>query len=143
MVGGTSYWIQHLIFPERMASLDKSAEGLPEEERSPSQSEVFANALASLPTELLSLFDNLPEQAPTADLDPQLSLRLHKLLATLDPLVAQRWHWRDSRKILTSLRIIQENRRLASEIIKEQSQRTSKPRYVPLVPIVFDSLITQ
>ena len=124
-----------------MASLDKSSEGLSEEERTPLPSEAFANALASLPSELLSLFHNLPEQAPSADLDPQLSLQLHKLLAALDPLVAQRWHWRDSRKVLTNLRIIQENRRLASEIIKEQSQTTSKPRYVRLVPTKFDSLV--
>ncbi|TBU66178.1 tRNA isopentenyltransferase [Dichomitus squalens] len=129
VVGGTSYWIQHLIFPERMASLCKSAEESPGDKQTPLPSEPLSNALAALPPELLSLFDDLPEQAPTADLDPQLSLRLHKLLAAVDPLVSQRWHWRDSRKVLTNLRIIQENRRLASEIIEEQSRLTSKPRY--------------
>lgn len=131
VVGGTSYWIQHLIFPERMASLDKSGDGSPNAEE-PMSSTAFTNALASLPPELLSLFNGLPEQAPTAELDPQLSLNLHKLLAHLDPVVSQRWHWRDSRKVLTNLRIIQENRRLASEIIKEQSQLTSGPRYLLL-----------
>ena len=129
VVGGTSYWIQHLIFPERMASLEK-----PEESRdslvdvTPQPSEEYVKAFASLPPELLSLFNDLPEQAPTADADPEMSLNLHKLLSAFDPLVAQRWHWRDSRKVLTSLRIIQENRRLASEIIREQSQVVSKPR---------------
>ena len=131
VVGGTSYWIQHLIFPERMASLDKSEDDSPDVHGPTPPSTAFMSALASLPAELLSLFNNLPEQAPTADLDPQLSLDLHKLLAHLDPVVSQRWHWRDSRKVLTNLRLIQENRRLASEIIKEQSQLTSNPRYLP------------
>ncbi|KAM5531833.1 hypothetical protein V8D89_014532, partial [Ganoderma adspersum] len=128
VVGGTSYWIQHLIFPERMVSLDKSGHDSPNAEES-TPSTTFTNALTSLPPELLSLFNSLPEQAPTAELDPQLSLNLHKLLAHLDPVVSQRWHWRDSRKVLTNLRIIQENRRLASEIIKKQSRLTSRPRY--------------
>lgn len=130
VVGGTSYWIQHLIFPERMASLDKSGHESPETNEAALPSAAFTNALASLPPELLSLFNNLPEQAPSADLYPQLSLNLHKLLAHVDPLVSQRWHWRDSRKVLTNLRIIQDNRRLASEVLKEQSQLTSRPRYL-------------
>ncbi|KAI0710400.1 tRNA isopentenyltransferase [Cerioporus squamosus] len=129
VVGGTSYWIQHLIFPERMASLDKS-NGEPSSPSVPTPpSEAYANALACLPPELLALFNNLPEAAPSADTDPRLTMSLHQLLTVLDPLVAQRWHWRDSRKVLTNLRIIQENRRLVSEIIREQSQTTSKPRY--------------
>ncbi len=128
MVGGTSYWIQHLIFPERMASFYKPS-GEPTSKSVPSPpSEAYANALACLPSEMLSLFNNLPEAAPSADMDPHLTMSLHQLLTMLDPLVAQRWHWRDSRKVLTNLRIIQENRRLASEIIREQSQTTSKPR---------------
>ncbi|KAI0332085.1 tRNA isopentenyltransferase [Cubamyces sp. BRFM 1775] len=129
VVGGTSYWIQHLIFPERMASVEnaeqRSAE--PDDQRPPSES--FSNALATLPPEMLGLFNDLPEQAPNADEDPAKCHQLHDLLTSFDPLVAQRWHWRDSRKVLTSLRIIQENRRLASEIIKEQSQTMPTPRY--------------
>ncbi|RDX45420.1 tRNA isopentenyltransferase [Lentinus brumalis] len=129
VVGGTSYWIQHLIFPERMASFHKPS-GEPTSKSVPSPpSEAYANALACLPSEMLSLFNNLPEAAPSADTDPHLTMSLHQLLTMLDPLVAQRWHWRDSRKVLTNLRIIQENRRLASEIIREQSQTTLKPRY--------------
>ena len=127
VVGGTSYWIQHLIFPERMASLDKSSEEAPSTPVSP-PSQAYADAFASLPPELLALFNNLPESAPNADADPHLTLNLHRLLTMFDPLVAQRWHWRDSRKVLTNLRIIHENRRLASEIIRDQSQTTSNPR---------------
>ncbi|KAI0807077.1 tRNA isopentenyltransferase [Fomes fomentarius] len=131
VVGGTSYWIQHLIFPDRMASLDKSGGGVSQTTQcSPlSASEAFVKALASLPPDLLALFNEIPDTAPSADTNPQLCLSLHRLLELLDPLVAQRWHWRDSRKVLTNLRVIQENRRLASEVIHEQSQTVSKPRY--------------
>nr|VWO98872.1 Chaperone protein dnaJ 2 [Ganoderma boninense] len=59
VVGGTSYWIQHLIFPERMASMDKSGDDSPEAEVSTPPSTAFMNVLASLPPELLSLFNNL------------------------------------------------------------------------------------
>ncbi|KAI0362767.1 tRNA isopentenyltransferase [Trametes cingulata] len=127
VVGGTSYWIQHLIFPERMASLEK-----PDCQTEPAgslKSAEFANALATLPQELHELYHNLPEQAPSADDDPSTAHKLHDLLMALDPLVARRWHWRDSRKVLTSLRVIQENGRLASEVIREQSKAIPKPRY--------------
>ncbi|KAI0822648.1 tRNA isopentenyltransferase [Trametes gibbosa] len=130
VVGGTSYWIQHLIFPERMVSLDKQGIGsqTPPTSRPP-QSESLTNALAALPPELLELFNNLPEQAPTADGDPSSAHKLHDLLLALDPLVAQRWHWRDARKVLTNLRILHDTGRLASEVIREQSKMTPRPRY--------------
>ncbi|KAI0646770.1 tRNA isopentenyltransferase [Trametes meyenii] len=129
VVGGTSYWIQHLIFPERMASLEKLGEPTSQQTGPPPYSENFTKALAALPPEMLDLFHNLPQQAPNADDAPTMAHNLHDLLMALDPLVAQRWHWRDGRKVLTSLRIIEENHQLASEVIKEQSRGMPKPRY--------------
>ncbi|OSD02771.1 tRNA isopentenyltransferase [Trametes coccinea BRFM310] len=129
VVGGTSYWIQHLIFPERMASLGKSEGGTADGNAASAPSEQLSNALALLPEELFGLFNHLPEQAPNADEDPAAAHKLHDLLMALDPLVAKRWHWRDTRKVLSSLRIIEEHRRLASEVIKEQSQSPPMPRY--------------
>ncbi len=133
MVGGTSYWIQHLIFPERMASLDKPENTAEQEKPSHPPSESFKNALAALPPEVLDLFNSLPEYAPRADDDIAFAHRLYNLLMALDPLVAQRWHWRDTRKVLTNLRVIQENRRLASEVIRDQSKAVLKPRYLDSV----------
>ncbi|KAH9857784.1 tRNA isopentenyltransferase [Lenzites betulinus] len=129
VVGGTSYWIQHLIFPERMVSLSKQGGASNTPGSCVPQSEGLSNALAALPPELLALFNNLPEQAPTADSDPSTAQKLYDLLSAIDPLVAQRWHWHDARKVLTNLRIIHENGQLASEIIQEQSKASPRPRY--------------
>ena len=137
VVGGTSYWIQHLIFPDRLAAAvdaplpDRSRPTTPTdaplaEESSPR----LAAAVAALPPELLDLFSDLPSP-PSADDDPQLALSLHKLLSALDPTVAQRWHWRDTRKVVRSLEIMRQTGRLPSEIIDEQSNNDPQPRCVP------------
>ncbi|KAH9946381.1 tRNA isopentenyltransferase [Epithele typhae] len=125
VVGGTSYWIQHLIFPERMASIEKPSESLG---IVPTSSQAFSDALAALPEELRALFDKLPEQAPLPEFE-DAPLALHRLLAGLDPSVAQRWHWRDTRRVLTCLRVMRDNRRLASEVYEQQSRVVSRPRY--------------
>lgn len=90
----------------------------------------MAQSIESLPSELLELFNKLPEEAVTAKSDPQHALQLHKLLSDLDPIMAGRWHWRDTRKVLRSLHIIRENRRRASDVVSEQSANdvASRPR---------------
>ncbi|KAI0800030.1 hypothetical protein C8Q74DRAFT_1313836 [Fomes fomentarius] len=95
--------VQHLLFRDRMASLDKSGDGASQATPcSPlSASEAFLKALASLPLDLLAF----------ADTNPQPCLGLHRLLELFDLLVAQRWHWRDSKKVLTNWRVIREQSR--------------------------------
>ena len=134
VVGGTSYWIQHLMFPNRLAS---SFETSPSEEGStasrpqtPTVSQRLTQYIATLPPELLQLFESLPEQPPSAASDPELAWALHKLLSALDPPVAQRWHWKDTRKVLRSLCIIRDSGRLSSEIITQQARVVSRPRSV-------------
>lgn len=82
--------------------------------------------------ELLHLFYSLPESPPSAGTDPDAAFKMHNLLSVLDPVVASRWHWRDTRKVLRSLEIIKETGRKASDIIAEQSSRdtVSEPRFV-------------
>ncbi|KZP29943.1 tRNA isopentenyltransferase [Athelia psychrophila] len=121
VVGGTSYWIQHLMFSDRLAS-DEVDLG------SVTASESLAKSLSSLPSELLEIYNTLPEHASDA-LDPPAALQLHTLLSALDPTVAARWHWRDTRKVLRSLRIMKGTGRKPSEIIAEQSETLSSPRY--------------
>lgn len=133
IVGGTSYWIQHLIFPNRLVSKDsrsRSKSSSPVIE--PSWSEQLLLSIASLPPDLLLLFQHLPEEPPSAKVNPDEAFRLHSLLSILDPVVSQRWHWKDTRKVLRSLQIIKERRQLPSDIIVEQSSTTtdSKPRSV-------------
>ncbi|KAJ7070355.1 tRNA isopentenyltransferase [Mycena belliarum] len=121
LVGGTSYWMQHLMFPDRLAGMQP--------ERAPTLSESIAAALASLPPPLLELYNSLPPQPPDAAIDPDAASTLHRLLLNLDPDMAARWHWRDTRKVLRSLRIVKDTGRRPSEILIEQSGTLLRPRY--------------
>lgn len=131
VVGGTSYWIQHLIFPNR---LSKTTEA-PQSSDSPWDPELQA-AIGALPENLRSIFENLPKEPPSAKIEPDAAFQLHALLLLLDPPVGQRWHWKDTRKVLHSLSIIRSARRRASDIIAEQAADagpSSQPRFGPFV----------
>jgi tRNA dimethylallyltransferase len=125
VVGGTSYWIQHLLFPDRLVSpLGDSTRTLPAV-RSPA----LSRSIASLPPELLDLFNGLSDDPPASS-DAKAALALYHLLAAIDPPIAARWHWRDIRKVLRSLLIIKEQGRLNSEVIDDQSSVPLTPRSV-------------
>ncbi|KAF8197431.1 tRNA isopentenyltransferase [Pholiota molesta] len=129
IIGGTSYWIQHLIFPNRLVSKEPSVSETP---KVVEWSESLQASIASLPPELLTLLENLPEEAPSAKADPDQAFQLHKLLSVLDPIISQRWHWKDTRKVLRSLEILKESGKTPSSIIAEQSTNSivdSKPRF--------------
>lgn len=80
-------------------------------------------ALFSLPQPFQELFMDLPENPR-----PEQTFFLHSLLSALDPIMAARWHWRDTRKVLRSLEIIKENGCLASEVMAQQTQGAQTPR---------------
>ena len=128
IVGGTSYWIQHLIFPNRL--IPKEAPLAPVAHAN-SWSPELQDSIASLPSDLLTLLTDLPLEAPSAKLDPDKAFSLHALLCALDPVIAKRWHWKDTRKVLRNLEILKESRKRPSDIIAEQSQDVSdsRPRY--------------
>lgn len=113
VAGGTSYWIQHLIFPDRLVGRGSQPSFL---------THPLKNLLSKLSPEETGLFNTLPDSPPSASDNPDCALAMHRLLQTLDPAVASRWHWRDTRKVLRSLRVIVETGRLPSEIIAEQSE---------------------
>ncbi|KAI0075461.1 tRNA isopentenyltransferase [Panus rudis PR-1116 ss-1] len=132
VVGGTAYWIQHLIFPNRLASLEKTE--LTDERKSDTSSpapmsDQLRRAVNSLSPQSLRLYENIPKQLGSDDIDREEAFAMHSLLASLDPQVAQRWHWRDSRKVLRSLNVIKESGKLSSELISEQSKVQEQPRY--------------
>ncbi|KAJ7105757.1 tRNA isopentenyltransferase [Mycena crocata] len=121
VVGGTSYWMQHLMFPDRLAGT--------QDDSPPPLSESVMKAHASLPPNLLDLFNCLPELPPDAATDPEAAAALHLLLRNLDPAVAARWHWRDTRKVFRSLRLVKETGHRPSEIMRKQSETPLNPRY--------------
>lgn len=93
-------------------------------------SEGLAENIALLPSPLALLFNGLPVCPPLASADPGAALALYDLLSALDPTIAARWHWRDTRKVLRSLLIMKETGRRTSEIFKEQSAVVARPRFV-------------
>jgi tRNA dimethylallyltransferase len=109
LVGGTHYYTQSLLFRDRLAEAEEDGE---EEE---------------------SKKDYHEAQGPTEDLEdkfPILKESTEKLLATLqdvDPVMAERWHPNDRRKIQRSLEIYLQTGRKASDIYAEQrlAQSTS------------------
>jgi tRNA dimethylallyltransferase len=93
-------------------------------------SDKLAEIVSCMPSDLFQQFQCLPDRPPSASNDPEAALALHRLLATLDPSLASRWHWRDTRKVLRNLYIIKETGKQASEILKEQSQIDMNPKWV-------------
>ncbi|TFY59879.1 hypothetical protein EVJ58_g5501 [Rhodofomes roseus] len=71
--------------------------------------------------------------SPSAADQPELASAMHQLLSLLDPQIAQRLHWRDTRKTLRQLTIVKEAGRLSSEILAEQSQAAPSARYRTLL----------
>jgi len=108
LVGGTHYYTQSLLFRDRLAEAEEDGVG----EKSEKDNEA---------------------QGPTEDLEekyPILKESTEKLLTTLqdvDPVMAERWHPNDRRKIQRSLEIYLQTGRKASDIYAEQriAQSTS------------------
>jgi tRNA dimethylallyltransferase len=102
LVGGTHYYTQSLLFRDRLAETEEDGEGGESKK------------------------DQHEAQGPTEDLEekyPILKESTEKLLATLqdvDPVMAERWHPNDRRKIQRSLEIYLQTGRKASEIYAEQ-----------------------
>lgn len=115
------------MFPDRLASSGITSVS-PSLHPSPFITDDLAKSLASLTPQLRSLYNSLPDYAEPASTDPQGALQLHALLSALDPSVAARWHWRDTRKVLRSIRIMQDTGRKPSDIISQQSQTSIQPR---------------
>ncbi|KAF8610569.1 tRNA isopentenyltransferase [Ceratobasidium sp. AG-I] len=107
-VGGTSYWLQHLIFTNRLASLaEDAAAGTP-----PPQINTSV-LIDDLDPPYRAMLDSLPSRID--DVDEDTAFELHALLSKLDPAMAARWHWRDTRKVLRSLNIIRESNTTVEE----------------------------
>jgi tRNA dimethylallyltransferase len=93
-----------------------------------SDSSELTSLLSSLAPELKKLYDTLPDDPPSATSDPEAAFALHNLLTVLDPQMASRWHWKDTRKVLRSLEIIRQTGQRPSEIIAAQKDIPATPR---------------
>lgn len=142
-MGGTSYWIQHLVFPGRLVSESEPLSSSPEHsctaEVLQRQSDAMTRSVSNLDKGLLEVFTNLPEHPPSASKEPDAAWQLYALLSELDSTTGSRWHWRDTRKILRSLQIIKETGRKASDVMEEQSLNPlqGKPRFAILCQQLF------
>ncbi|GAA5866194.1 hypothetical protein JCM1840_005107 [Sporobolomyces johnsonii] len=164
-VGGTSYYLQNLVFPNQLVA-DVASSSRPSSPEPPSASPKtlddvadfpprLLEAIKALPAELLSLFlalpalpdistpDDFPPRFPLELLTPRLRSpetlvpALYTLLKTLDPASAERWHWRDVRKVRRALDIIWEGRRW-EDVVNEQQQKSNEgPRFRTLIFWVF------
>ncbi|KAH8998435.1 tRNA isopentenyltransferase [Lactarius akahatsu] len=131
VVGGTAYYIQHLAFPGRLAvEPEQVTDSLsPPPPTRPPPSDMLLSALSQITPDMRELFDALPEIPPSAAEEPGAALSLYNLLHALDPDVASRWHWRDTRKVLRNLQIMRDTGKRVSDIFKAQSSMTPAPKY--------------
>ena len=93
IVGGTTYYVQHLFFPGRLVS-----------QVEPMDASLYARQTAarveSLPSSLRSLWDLLGSDEVRVNAAPPAEpTELWALLDAMDPESAQRWHYRDQRKV--------------------------------------------
>ncbi|EJD02072.1 tRNA isopentenyltransferase [Fomitiporia mediterranea MF3/22] len=128
VIGGTAYWIHHLLFSNGLP-----AQAGPSKLSAAQPTPALQNALKTLPEELASLYNALPPAAPLAKTEPDTAFALHNLLSHLDPTMASRWHWRDTRKVLRNLEIIKENGRAASEVVTDTYSASTERRYRSLI----------
>lgn len=133
VAGGTAYWVQHLIFPNRLVSLgDPVAPSEADAARPNAVSGQLAVALSQLSPNLLDLYHHLPERTNANACTSEVAFDLHSLLSQLDPSTGSRWHWKDTRKVLRSLEIIKQTGRKASNVMSQQDEVAGKARYVSL-----------
>lgn len=166
-VGGTSYYLQHLIFPNQLVG-DVASWAPPSRPASPTTaptalpstkgvrtladiedfSPPLKEAILALPPELLELFlavpalpdistpDSFPPSFPINVLPVRLrspttlTPALYKLLQLVDPKSAERWHWRDIRKVHRALDIVWQGKRWEEVVQDQAAQPAEGPRCV-------------
>ncbi|GAA5905356.1 tRNA dimethylallyltransferase [Sporobolomyces salmoneus] len=158
-VGGTSYYLQNLIFPNQLVSdLSEPQQPTPTPLPAPrtidgisSFPAALREAIETLPDELRELFlvlpalpatstpDEFPIPFPLDLLPPRLrspdtlTPALYRLLQSVDPSSAERWHWRDVRKVRRALDIVWQGQRW-QDVVNEQQKRTNEgPRFRSLI----------
>ena len=125
IVGGTSYWLQSLLFTNQLVVDESTSE---DGKKTPQPTADLQAALDKLSAEELALLNNLPDDPPKGPTETTDARKLWEILDKLDPEMAARWHWKDCRKVLRSLAIIVEKGEKSSDIIKKQDQNQLNSR---------------
>ncbi|CAE6497002.1 unnamed protein product [Rhizoctonia solani] len=117
VVGGSTYWLQHLLFANRLASLEHLTSG-------PSTALPIGTLLLDLPPSLRQLFENPPPHSDV--IDEATAFDIHAILSHLDPSTAARWHWKDTKNVLRSLKIIRESHRTVQDAYGAQPEPVAR-----------------
>ena len=147
------YFLQHLLFPGKLVSAEtdptcssgkanpKSIAELPQH---------LQDRVKQLPDSLIHLLfqlqdlpaisspDEFPADFPIQQIPDEfrppgeLSAALHRILQSLDPAMAERWHWRDIRKVRRSVEVALQTGMPHSEIMAQQKQVEPVAECVPL-----------
>ena len=132
LAGGTTYYIQHLLFPGRLVSADATTaaeQGAPASEGE--------SCVDSDPT-IRAIIDQLVDQQrilwhraesgaiKTEEMPDDERRVMWSLLQALDPEMASRWHWRDTRKVIRSIRVIQTTGKRHSQWIQDQDEQEQR-----------------
>lgn len=102
LVGGTTYYVQHFLFPGRLVSQAEGGDA-PAAAHPPA----LLAQVAALPPAQQALWHQLGADDVRVNAPPNVtSDGLWALLHALDPDSASRWHYKDKRKVYRSLRIL-------------------------------------
>ena len=162
VVGGTMYFIQHLLFPGYLVSagVDEGSKINASTKTLEQMSSTIRERARQLPPELLELLfllqglpsistsASLPSGFPIARLpedyrsSENLSAGLFQILRVLDPPMAEKWHWRDIRKVRRSVEIVLQTGRPYSDIVADQHARaTNDTQFVLVSCLQFGNLL--
>lgn len=140
VVGGTTYYLQHLLLPGRLVSVadeerhDASSRQMSREEVERRVSEVSSEPLREEQLVLLHEIVNMAHSSTGGDSEP---IEVWNLLRCLDEPMARRWHYRDRRKVTRSLKVLFETGMRHSDLIElqeEQEQAEEQERQAPEHP---------
>ncbi|GAA5891416.1 hypothetical protein JCM6882_004687 [Rhodosporidiobolus microsporus] len=158
-VGGTTYYLQNLVFPNQLVNdatdappltttLSPAPKTLDDIQHFPPS---LRQSIESLPSEFFTLFltlpclpqistpDDFPPSFPLDLLPPRLrspdtlTPALFSLLQKVDPNSAARWHWRDIRKVRRALDIVWEGRRWEDVVQEQQARPDEGARFRTLI----------
>lgn len=116
LVGGTTYYVQHFLFPGQLVS--QAAPPLS------ALSPAMQARIEALPPDLHALWSEVIAVPTSEDLSlASNASQLWSLLHALDPASAQRWHYNDFRKVYRSLRILYESGKPQSAWLDAQDAR--------------------